>query len=89
MLLPCVVDYIKKWHFSGSYDDEKLRKVARDVFHDENMAAHLSSSIRMYLPPSTEVEEGTAVDDVHVRERKPVLTLKLHIYWTLTIISSW
>jgi hypothetical protein len=74
-LLPCVADYIKKWHFSESYDDEELRKIATDVFHDEKMAADLLTSIETYRPPSTEVE-GTAVDDVHVRERKPFLTLK-------------
>jgi hypothetical protein len=91
MLLPCVVEYIEKWHFSGSYDDEELRKIATDVFGNENMAADLSASIGTYLPPSTEVEEGTAVDDICVRDRKPVLTLKWHTrtYWTLTIISSW
>ena len=88
-LLPGVVDYIKKWHFSESYDDKELRKIAKDVFDDENMANDLSASIRMYLTPSTEVQERTTVDNTQVSERKPVVTLKWHIYWTLTIISSW
>jgi hypothetical protein len=73
--LPCVVvDYIKKWNFGTSSDDEGLRKIAKDVFDDESMAHDLATSIQTYLSPSTEVQEGTTVADTKVSGRKPVIT---------------
>ena len=75
--LPNVVaDYVKQWEFSTSYDDEELRKIANDVFGDDNMAHDLETSLQSYLSPSTETQEGTAVADMQVSERRPVITLK-------------
>ena len=81
-LLHVVVDYIKKWNFSTSCDDEGLRKIAKDVFGDDSMAHDLATSIQAYLSPSTEVQEGTTVADTKVSERKPVITLKFTMHCT-------
>ena len=87
-LLHVVVDYIKKWNFNPSCDDEGLRKIAKDVFHDDSMAQDLAASIQNYLSPSTEVQKGTTVADTNVSERKPVITLKCPMYCTRHLPSS-
>ena len=87
-LLHVVVDYVKKWNFSTSCDDEELRKIAKDVFDDESMAHDLGTSIQTYLSPSTGVQEGTTVADTEVSERKPVITLKFCMYCTRHLPSS-
>jgi hypothetical protein len=87
-LLHVVVDYIKKWNFSTSSDDEGLRKIAKDVFDDDSMAHDLATSIQSYLSPSTEVQEGTTVADTKVSERKPVITLKFPMHCTSHLPSS-
>jgi hypothetical protein len=87
-LLHVVVDYVKKWNFSTSCDDEGLRKIAKDVFGDDSMAHDLATSIQNYLSPSTEVQEGTTVADTKVSERKPAITLKFPMYCTRHLPSS-
>jgi hypothetical protein len=87
-LLNVVVDYIKKWNFSTSCDDEGLRKIAKDVFGDDRMAHDLATSIQTYLPPSTEVQAGATVANTEVSERKPVITLKCPMYCTRNLPSS-
>lgn len=87
-LLHVVVDYIKKWNFSTSCDDEGLRMIAKDVFNDDRMARDLAISIQTYLSPSTEVQEGTTVADTKVSERKPVITLKFPMCCTSHLPSS-
>jgi hypothetical protein len=88
-LVPVVVDYIKKWNFSTSCDDERLREIAKDVFGDHRMASDLANSIQNYLSPSSEGQEGATVADTQVSDRKPVITLKCPMYRTLSIILSW
>jgi hypothetical protein len=87
-LVHSIAGYIKKMGFD-TYGDEELRSIAKDVFQDENKADDLSTSIKTYLPLSTDVEEKNAVDDIHVSEMKLLFALKWHTYWTLTIITSW
>ena len=87
-LVRVVGDYVKKWNFSTSCDDEGLRKIAKDVFDDDSMALDLATSIKNYLSPSTEVQEGTTVTDEKVSERKPVIKLKFPVYCTRHLPSS-
>jgi hypothetical protein len=70
--LPGVVEYIKKWNFVRSYNNEDLREIARDVSEDENMANDLSGSIRSYLPHSREGTGTAAVNDVQVSVQEPM-----------------
>jgi hypothetical protein len=88
-LVRVVVDYIKKWNFSPSCDDEGLREIAKDVFGDDSMASDLANSIQNYLSPSSGGQEGATVADTQVSDRKPVITLKCPMYRTLSIILSW
>jgi hypothetical protein len=88
-LVHVVVDYIKKWNFSTSCDDEGLREIAKDVFGDDSMASDLANSIQNYLSPSSGGQEGATVADTQVRDRKPVITLKCPMYRTLSIILYW
>jgi len=87
-LLHVVVDYIKKWNFGTSSDDEGLCKIAKDVFDDDGMVLDLATSIQTYLSPSTEVQEGTTVADKIVSARKPVVTLKFPVYCYRHLPSS-
>jgi hypothetical protein len=73
-LLHVVVDYIKKWNFSTSCDNEGLRTIAKDVFGDDSMAHDLATSTHYYLSTYTGRQEGTTVADTQVSERKPVIT---------------
>jgi len=87
-LLHVVVNYIKKWNFGPSCDDEGLRVIAKDVFDDDSMARDLATSIQNYLSSSKEVQEGTIVADTKVSERKPVSTLKCPVCCTRHLPSS-
>jgi hypothetical protein len=86
-LVRVVVNYIKKWNFSPSCDDEGLREIAKDVFGDDSMASDLANSIQNYLSPSSAGQEGATVADTQVSDRKPVITLKCPMYRTLSILS--
>jgi hypothetical protein len=87
-LVRVIVDYIKKWNFSTSCDDEVLLEIAKDVFGDDSMASDLANSIQSYLPPPSGEQEGATVADTPVSGRKPVITLKCPMYQTLSIILS-
>jgi hypothetical protein len=87
-LVRVIVDYIKKWNFSTSCDDEVLHEIAKDVFGDDSMASDLAYSIQSYLPPPSGEQEGATVADTQVSGRKPVITLKCPMYQTLSIILS-
>ena len=87
-LLHVVADYIKKWNFGTSSDDEGLRKIAKDVFDNDSMALDLATCIQTYLSPSAEVQEGTTVADKKVSERKPVVILKFPVYCNRHLPSS-
>jgi hypothetical protein len=82
-LLYVVADYVKKWNFSTSCDDDGLCEIAKDVFGDDRMASDLANSIQNYLPPSKEEQEGTTAGDTQVSDRKPVITLKFLMYQLL------
>jgi hypothetical protein len=88
-LVRVVVNYIKKWNFSPSCDDDGLREIAKDVFGDDSMASDLANSIQNYLSPSSGGQEGATVADTQVSDRKPVITLKCPMYRPLSIILSW
>jgi predicted nuclease of predicted toxin-antitoxin system len=74
-LVRVVVDYVKKWNFSTSCDDERLREIAKDVFGDDSMASDLANSIQKYVSPSSGGQEGATVADTQVSDRKPVIIL--------------
>jgi hypothetical protein len=76
-LVRAVVDYIKKWKFNPSRDDEGLREIAKDVFGDVSMASDLANSIQNYLPLPSGGQEGATVADTQVSDRKPVIILTL------------